>query len=86
MICGYSAGFAPNARFTCTIDAPCQECRDQETLPVYPKPGWIVGGCPKCGSALVRNYHRVGGKGDILVTQCWESLGSHRQPTCDYRA
>lgn len=50
-----------------------------------PKPEWIVGDCPCCGSPVVSNAYHVGGHpgGYVLRRECWSSLGD--QPTCEYR-
>jgi hypothetical protein len=48
-----------------------------------PDPQWIRGTCPECGEVLVSNLYYIGGKGYILVWQCWASLGE--KPTCSYQ-
>jgi hypothetical protein len=48
-----------------------------------PDPEWVRGTCPACGALLVSNSYYVGGRGYILVWECWERLGE--RPTCDYR-
>jgi hypothetical protein len=48
-----------------------------------PDPEWVRGKCPSCGALLVSNSYYVGGRGYILVWECWERLGAH--PTCEYR-
>jgi hypothetical protein len=48
-----------------------------------PDPGWVVGSCPHCGEDVVSNAYYVGGKGYVIVWECWGSLGE--EPTCDYR-
>jgi hypothetical protein len=48
-----------------------------------PDPEWVRGTCPACGAALVSNSYYIGGKGYILVWECWERLGP--SPSCDYR-
>ena len=49
-----------------------------------PRKEWVVGTCPLCGSPVVRNSYYVGGKGYLLVEECWEALSfparcTHRQ-------
>ena len=49
-----------------------------------PRPEWVVGTCPLCGGPLVRNNYYVGGKGLMLIEECWGALSfpaecSHRQ-------
>jgi hypothetical protein len=48
-----------------------------------PDPEWVRGRCPACGALLVSNSYYLGGKGYILVWECWERLGP--SPTCSYR-
>ena len=48
-----------------------------------PDPEWVRGVCPFCGSDVVSNCYYVGGKGYIILWECWEGLGE--EPTCDYR-
>lgn len=48
-----------------------------------PDPEWVRGTCPACGAELVSNSYYIGGKGYILVWECWQRLGP--SPTCDYR-
>ncbi len=48
-----------------------------------PEPEWVRGLCPECGDALVSNMYYVGGKGYLIVWECWESLSE--SPKCDYR-
>lgn len=48
-----------------------------------PRPEWVRGNCPQCGSELVSNCYYVGGRGYIVLWQCWESLKDN--PTCAYR-
>ena len=48
-----------------------------------PDPDWVRGRCPMCGEEVVSNCYYIGGKGDILVWECWASLGP--EPRCDYR-
>ncbi len=47
-----------------------------------PDPDWCRGTCPLCGEDVVSNCYYVGGKGYIIVWECWASLGE--APTCDY--
>ena len=48
-----------------------------------PDPDWVRGRCPICGEEVVSNCYYVGGKGYIIVWECWASLGE--TATCDYR-
>jgi hypothetical protein len=48
-----------------------------------PDPDWVRGVCPRCGEDLVSNCYYVGGKGYLVVWECWGSTGP--EPTCDYR-
>lgn len=48
-----------------------------------PRPEWVRGVCPQCGSELVSNCYYVGGRGYICAFECWASLGDN--PTCGYR-
>jgi hypothetical protein len=52
--------------------------------PNRPDPDWIRGRCPHCGDDLVSNAYYVGGKGYIIVWECWGSL-QWPDPVCDYR-
>jgi hypothetical protein len=48
-----------------------------------PDPDWVRGRCPMCGEEVVSNCYYVGGKGYIIVWECWASLGE--TASCDYR-
>jgi hypothetical protein len=48
-----------------------------------PDPQWVRGRCPECGDDLVSNLYYVGGKGYLIVWECWASLGD--APGCRYR-
>jgi hypothetical protein len=48
-----------------------------------PDPKWQRGFCPDCGEVLVSNMYYIGGKGFLLVWECWASLS--KTPTCAYR-
>ena len=48
-----------------------------------PRPDWVRGTCPQCGAELVGNAYYVGGRGYLLIHECWASLGP--TPTCTYR-
>lgn len=48
-----------------------------------PRPEWVRGVCPSCGEELVSNCYYVGGKGYVVIWDCWASL--NRNPTCNYR-
>lgn len=50
-----------------------------------PDPDWVRGRCPLCGDELVSNAYYVGGKGYLIVWECWASLGEPAERTCDYR-
>jgi hypothetical protein len=51
--------------------------------PDRPDPDWVRGRCPVCDEEVVSNVYYIGGKGYIIVWECWASLGEN--PTCDYR-
>ena len=48
-----------------------------------PWPEWVRGECPQCGGPVVANSYYVGGKGYIIVFECWAGLSE--EPTCAYR-
>lgn len=48
-----------------------------------PRPEWVRGVCPMCGNVVVSNCYYVGGRGYVLVGECWNSLSE--TPTCTYR-
>ncbi len=48
-----------------------------------PKPEWVRGECPQCGQPVVSNMYYVGGRGYLVIWECWHSLGE--KPTCTYR-
>lgn len=48
-----------------------------------PRPEWVRGKCPQCGNEVVSNCYYVGGKGYLVIHQCWASLGP--RPTCTYQ-
>lgn len=48
-----------------------------------PDPAWVRGECPVCGEEVVSNAYYVGGRGYLIVRECWASLGE--EVTCDYR-
>lgn len=48
-----------------------------------PEPEWVRGVCPRCGEELVSNSYYVGGRGYLVLWECWGSLV--KDPTCDYR-
>lgn len=48
-----------------------------------PDTDWVRATCPSCGSEIVSNAYYVGGRGYVIIWECWESLGE--APTCDYR-
>lgn len=52
---------------------------------IEPEPEWIIDDCPECGGPVVVNTYYVGGRGYIVREECWGSLGSHREATCNYR-
>lgn len=41
-----------------------------------PKPEWTRGNCPDCGAPVVSNCYYIGGKGFVIIFECWESLRS----------
>lgn len=48
-----------------------------------PNPEWVRGVCPQCGESLISNCYYVGGRGYLVVWDCWASLNEN--PTCSYR-
>ena len=48
-----------------------------------PRPEWVRGICPQCGEQLVSNCYYVGGKGYLIVWECWSSRSDN--PACTYR-
>lgn len=48
-----------------------------------PDPQWVRGRCPECGDDLVSNMYYIGGKGYLVIWECWGSLSE--QPGCTYR-
>lgn len=48
-----------------------------------PKPEWVRGVCPECGGPVVSNCYYVGGRGYVIVSECWYSLAD--APSCNYR-
>src|SRR5215218_57244 len=48
-----------------------------------PDPQWVRGRCPECGDDLVSNLYYIGGKGYLLVWQCWSALSD--SPACRYQ-
>lgn len=60
------------------ISGPAAEDRPR------PDEAWIRGSCPACGDVVVSNTYYVGGKGYVIVWECWASL-QWPDATCDYR-
>jgi hypothetical protein len=50
-----------------------------------PDPEWVRGICPCCGAVVVSNCYYVGGRGYVIVWECWLSLGEPAERTCAYR-
>ena len=48
-----------------------------------PRTEWIRCVCPLCGSPVVSNCYYVGGRGYLVVWECWESLRD--VPACPFR-
>jgi len=48
-----------------------------------PDPEWVRGVCPRCGEELVSKCYYVGGRGYLVIWECWSSLAE--TSTCDYR-
>ena len=64
--------------------AAVQACRQFSDPPEgQPRPEWIRGTCPLCGSPIVSNVYHVGGRGYLTVWECWYSINA--EPTCTYR-
>ncbi len=57
-----------------------RQTRDMDTMP---RPEWVRGECPQCGAAVVSNCYYVGGRGYLIVHECWASLAD--KPACTYR-
>jgi hypothetical protein len=51
--------------------------------PERPDPEWVRAVCPDCSGAVIANYYHVGGRGYVLLWECWEALGE--EPVCHYR-
>jgi hypothetical protein len=58
-------------------------CADERVTKGRPDPEWVRGRCPLCGEDVVSNCYYVGGKGYIIIWECWASLGE--KASCDYR-
>jgi hypothetical protein len=50
-----------------------------------PDPEWVRGSCPECGAPLVSNCYYVGGRGYLILWECWQALGEPARRSCDYR-
>lgn len=56
-----------------------------------PKAEWVRGTCPVCFSPVVSNCYYVGGRGYLVVWECWNALGEYAKDvpdelrTCRYR-
>lgn len=50
-----------------------------------PDRDWVRGKCPACGEDVVSNCYYVGGRGYIILWQCWASLGPEGEVTCNYQ-
>lgn len=48
-----------------------------------PNPEWVRGVCPLCGEPVVSNCYYVGGRGYVVLYECWASLCE--PPICAYR-
>ncbi|MGI4790375.1 MAG: hypothetical protein ACRYFS_16170 [Janthinobacterium lividum] len=48
-----------------------------------PKPEWVRGVCPDCSAPVVANSYYCGGRGFIVIHECWNSLPA--EPTCTHR-
>lgn len=48
-----------------------------------PKPEWTRGNCPQCGAPVVSNCYYIGGRGFVIVLECWEALRS--PAACTFR-
>lgn len=57
----------------------------QQGDPVTGEPprSWVRGVCPECGQPLVAGCYRVGGRGFLVIHECWGSLQT--PATCRYR-
>jgi hypothetical protein len=60
-----------------------RQAYDGPTPDGKPKPEWVRGICPTCSGPIVANSYYVGGRGYMIVWECWDSLGA--VPTCTYR-
>jgi hypothetical protein len=54
-----------------------------ETARAGPDSSWVRGDCPECGAPVVSNAYWQGGRGYVILWECWEALGE--APTCAYR-
>ena len=50
---------------------------------LLPHPDYVRGQCPQCGDVLVSQVYYIGGRGYLVVWDCWASLGN--APCCTYR-
>lgn len=62
---------------------PQTEHRPSMTPDGRPDPNWVRGRCPECGEELVSNMYYLGGKGYLIVWECWGSLSEDSE--CEYR-
>ena len=60
-----------------------RQAYDSPTADSQPRPEWVRGVCPACGSPVVSNAYYIGGRGYKVIWECWESLGE--APSCTYR-
>ena len=60
-----------------------RQAYDKPTPDGQPKPEWVRGVCPQCGEPVVSNSYYIGGRGYLIVFECWQSLGE--TPACTYR-
>lgn len=72
----------PLRRFDARVGASDPKACPQNS-PDGPPADRVRGRCPECGEALVSNLYYVGGKGYLLVWECWASLAD--VATCHYR-
>ena len=66
-----------------STDATIERARREYEKPERPAPQWVRGKCPLCQDDVVSNCYYVGGRGYLILLECWGSLGA--VPTCDYR-
>lgn len=65
------------------VDTPVPAVPIGTTPDGRPDPKWVRGKCPECGDDLVSNLYYIGGKGYLIVWECWGGMDD--DPQCSYR-